>query len=130
MPYLGADHGGALGDAAQGLAQVAAAAHKRHLEVVLVDVVDLVSGGQHLHERGEGGWVSIAEGRRQTLQQRRVAGSEAACPSPLQSTGSSPRIEEDCKLSGDQGATHLAGVELFAGTVHVRELKWFREHHN
>jgi hypothetical protein len=47
--YLGADHCCSLSNAAQGLAQVTAAAHKGHLEVVLVDVVDLVSRGQHLH---------------------------------------------------------------------------------
>jgi hypothetical protein len=51
-PHLGADHGCTLCHAAQGLAQVAAAAHKRHREVVLVDVVDLVSGRQHLRARG------------------------------------------------------------------------------
>jgi hypothetical protein len=46
--HLGADHGCALSDAAQGLTQVTAAAHKGHLEVVLVDVVDLISRSQHL----------------------------------------------------------------------------------
>ena len=45
---LGADHGGALCDAAQRLTKVPAPAHKRHLEVVLVDVVDLVRGREHL----------------------------------------------------------------------------------
>ena len=44
---LGADHGSALADAAQGLAQVAAATDEGHLEVVLVDVVALVGGGEH-----------------------------------------------------------------------------------
>ena len=44
---LGADHGRAFADAAQRLAQVAAAADKRHLEVVLVDVVRLVGRRQH-----------------------------------------------------------------------------------
>ena len=39
---LGADHGRAFGDAPQRLAQVARAAHERHLEVALVDVVLLV----------------------------------------------------------------------------------------
>ena len=39
---LGADHGGALGDAAQRFAQVATPADERDLELVLVDVVRLV----------------------------------------------------------------------------------------
>lgn len=41
---LGADHGGALADAAQGLAEVAAAAHEGHAVGVLLDVVDVVGG--------------------------------------------------------------------------------------
>ena len=45
---LGADHGRALGDAAQRLAEVGGAAHERDLEVPLVDVVGLVGGGQDL----------------------------------------------------------------------------------
>src|SRR6266536_73550 len=45
---LGADHGGALRDPAQGLAEVAAAADEGHLELVLVDVVLLVGRGQDL----------------------------------------------------------------------------------
>ncbi len=45
---LGADHGRAFADAAEGLAQVAAAAHEGDLEVVLVDMVLLVGGGEHL----------------------------------------------------------------------------------
>ncbi|GAB1400671.1 hypothetical protein MASR1M66_21260 [Aminivibrio sp.] len=45
---LGADHGRALGDAAQGLAQVAAAADEGDLEDVLVDVKVLVGRGQDL----------------------------------------------------------------------------------
>ncbi len=44
---LGADHGGAFADAAQGFAQVAAATHKRHLEIVFVDVVLLIGRRQH-----------------------------------------------------------------------------------
>ena len=43
---LGANHGGTLRDAAERLAEVAAAAEHGHLEVVLVDVVDLVRGGE------------------------------------------------------------------------------------
>lgn len=43
---LGADHGGAFGDAAQGLAQVAAAADEGNLEGGLGDVVDIVGGSQ------------------------------------------------------------------------------------
>eukprot|EP00754_Rhynchopus_humris_P036382 Rhum_TRINITY_DN18518_c0_g1::Rhum_TRINITY_DN18518_c0_g1_i1::g.167694::m.167694 len=45
---LHADHLGTLGDAAQGLTQVAGTAHERHLEGVLVDVVLLVRHRQHL----------------------------------------------------------------------------------
>ena len=44
---LGADHGGAFGDAAQGLAQVAGAADEGDLEGVLVDVMGFVGGGEH-----------------------------------------------------------------------------------
>mmetsp|Transcript_44003 Transcript_44003/g.91851 ORF Transcript_44003/g.91851 Transcript_44003/m.91851 type:complete len:266 (+) Transcript_44003:166-963(+) len=43
---LRADHAGSLGDAAQGLAKVAAAAHERNLELGLVDVVALICDGQ------------------------------------------------------------------------------------
>src|SRR5688572_27526242 len=45
---LGADHGRALADAPQRLPQVAAAAHERHLEVVLIDVVLLVGRREDL----------------------------------------------------------------------------------
>src|SRR5579859_3442978 len=45
---LGPDHGGALADPAQRLAQVGGAAHERHGELVLVDVVGLVGRGEHL----------------------------------------------------------------------------------
>ncbi|PUZ68123.1 hypothetical protein GQ55_2G000300 [Panicum hallii var. hallii] len=45
---LGADHGGALADAAQRLPEVAAAAHEGDAEVVLVDVVRVVGERQHL----------------------------------------------------------------------------------
>lgn len=45
---LGADHGGTLSNAAEGLAQVAAAADKGGLEVVLLDVVLLVGGSENL----------------------------------------------------------------------------------
>ena len=45
---LGADHGRAFGDAAQGLAQVARAADEGRGEGVLVDVVGLVGGGEDL----------------------------------------------------------------------------------
>src|SRR5574341_532386 len=44
---LGADHGRALADAAQRLAEVAAAAHERYLEQMFVDVVGLVGGSQY-----------------------------------------------------------------------------------
>ena len=45
---LGADHGRALGDPPQGLAQVGGAADEGHLEVPLVDVVGLVGRGEDL----------------------------------------------------------------------------------
>lgn len=45
---LGPDHGGALGDAAQGLAEVAATADKRHAEGALLDVALVVGGRQDL----------------------------------------------------------------------------------
>lgn len=45
---LGADHGSAFGDAAQGFAEVAAAADEGNLEVMLRDVVDVVCGGEDL----------------------------------------------------------------------------------
>src|SRR6185312_9719433 len=45
---LGADHRGALGDAAERLAQVGGAADERHLELPLVDVVRLVGRGEDL----------------------------------------------------------------------------------
>ncbi len=44
---LGADHGSAFADAAQSLAQVAAAAYERHFEIVLQDVILLIRGSQH-----------------------------------------------------------------------------------
>src|SRR5436189_2801815 len=44
---FGAYHGRALANTAQCLAQVAAAAHEGHLEVVLVYVVTLVGGREH-----------------------------------------------------------------------------------
>src|SRR3954452_1750121 len=43
---LGPDHGRALVDAPQRLAEIAAAAHERDLERVLVDVIELVGGRQ------------------------------------------------------------------------------------
>ena len=44
---LGADHGRALRDTAQRFAQVLRAAHERHVELVLVDVVHVVGGAEH-----------------------------------------------------------------------------------
>ena len=44
---LGTDHGRALGDTAQRLAQVLRTAHERHVELVLVDVIHVVGGAQH-----------------------------------------------------------------------------------
>lgn len=45
---LSADHSGALGDAAQGLAEVAATADEGDLVAVLGDVVNIVGGGEDL----------------------------------------------------------------------------------
>ena len=45
---LCADHGSTLGDPAEGLSQVPAATHKWDLVVVLVDVVQVISRGEHL----------------------------------------------------------------------------------
>ena len=44
---LSADHSRAFGDAPQGFAQVAAAAHEGDLEGVLVNVVGFVRRGEH-----------------------------------------------------------------------------------
>ena len=55
---LGAHHGGALVDAPERLAEVAAAAHEGHLEGVLVDVVGLVGRRQHL------GLVDVVDAQR------------------------------------------------------------------
>ena len=44
---LGADHGSALGDAAQGLAQVTGTADEGYLELGLVDMIHVVGGRQH-----------------------------------------------------------------------------------
>jgi hypothetical protein len=43
---LGTDHSSALGDAAQGLTEIAAAADEGHLEGGLGNVVDIVGRGQ------------------------------------------------------------------------------------
>ena len=45
---FGADHRGALGNTAQRLAQIAGATDKRHVKLGLVDVVDIVGGGEDL----------------------------------------------------------------------------------
>ena len=45
---LGADHRGTLGNTAQRLAQVAGTADKRDVKLGLVDVVDIVGGGENL----------------------------------------------------------------------------------
>ncbi len=55
---LRADHRRALADAPQRLAQIAAAADERHLEVPLVDVVRLVGRRQHL------GFVDVVDAQR------------------------------------------------------------------
>ena len=44
---LGANHGRAFGDAAQGFPQIARAADERNLEGVLVDVMGFVGGSEH-----------------------------------------------------------------------------------
>jgi hypothetical protein len=43
---LCADHSGALGDAAEGLTEVAATADKGGLEIVFCDVVEVIGGGK------------------------------------------------------------------------------------
>ena len=45
---LRTDHGRTLGDTAQCLAQVGGAAYERHRELVLVNVVHVIGGGEHL----------------------------------------------------------------------------------
>ena len=45
---LRTDHRSALLNAAQRLAEVLRAAHERHVEFALVDVVDVIRGGEHL----------------------------------------------------------------------------------
>ena len=44
------DHGSAFRDPPERLTKVAAAAHKRHLEVVLVDVMGVICRRQHLQQ--------------------------------------------------------------------------------
>lgn len=44
------DHGGTLCHTSEGLSKVTAAADERHLEVVLIDVMYLISWRQDLHE--------------------------------------------------------------------------------
>jgi len=46
--HLGADHGGALGDAAERLPEVAAPVHERHVVLVLVDVVHVIGRRENL----------------------------------------------------------------------------------
>ena len=48
--YLCPDHGSAFRDPPERLSKVAAAAHKRHLEVVLVDVMGVICRRQHLQQ--------------------------------------------------------------------------------
>ncbi len=55
---LGAHHGRAFADPAQRLAQVAAAAHERHLERVFEDMVRLVGRGEDL------GLVDVVDAQR------------------------------------------------------------------
>ena len=55
---LGADHRRAFADAAQRLAQVAASAHERDLEIVLEDVMFLIRRGQHF------GFVDVIDAER------------------------------------------------------------------
>ena len=45
---LGANHRGALGNTAQRLAQIAGAADKRHVKLGLVDVINVIGGGENL----------------------------------------------------------------------------------
>ena len=44
---LGANHGSAFGDAAQGFTQIAATAHKGNGKVALVDMIFVIGGGEH-----------------------------------------------------------------------------------
>jgi len=44
---LGTNHGGAFGDTAQSLAQIASTANEWNLEGMLIDVVGLVGGSKH-----------------------------------------------------------------------------------
>ena len=48
MTHLGAHHGSAFGNTAQRLAKVTAATDKWGLELVLVDMMGLISHGEHL----------------------------------------------------------------------------------
>ena len=52
---LGTNHGRALRDTAQRLAQVLRTAHERHVELVLVDVVHVVGGAEHF------GFVNVVD---------------------------------------------------------------------
>ena len=45
---LGADHGSTLADAAQCLAQILGTADKRHLELMLVNMINIISRGKNL----------------------------------------------------------------------------------
>ena len=45
---LGTNHGRTLGDAAQRLTQVGRATHEWHVEVPLIDVVDIIGRAEHL----------------------------------------------------------------------------------
>ena len=72
---LGAHHRGALGDAPQRLAQVAAAADERNLEIVLLDMVLLVGRGQHL--------ALVDEVHLQRFEDLRLRRSGRCAPSPL-----------------------------------------------
>ena len=44
---LGTNHGSTFIDSSQGLAQISCAAYERNLEISLVDVVNIIGGGQH-----------------------------------------------------------------------------------
>ena len=55
---LGPDHGCTLGDTPQCLSKIPASAYERHLEVVLVDVVQVISWREHL------GLVNVVDSQR------------------------------------------------------------------
>eukprot|EP00955_Chlamydomonas_euryale_P117013 366450-Chlamydomonas_euryale.AAC.18 len=117
---LCADHRSALRHAAQRLAQVAASAHKRHLEVVLVGVVDLVSGGQDLQRM-----VHATEGQQTRLKHswaRYGGGPPPRRETRVRSTAGIVR-QEDQQAANNETAEH-APAQTQAGLM-VGLLRWW-----